>query len=116
MTSGAKGRSRVRKSRKDEERLAKEFGGKRLVQSGARARAKDDSSTQGADISTKSFWIEHKRTERESLSIKLSWLDKVSDGARAKAKDPMLLVTFDRKGHSEDWVLVRKKTFLRLVG
>jgi hypothetical protein len=106
----------VRKSRKDEERLAAEFGGKRLLQSGARRGSKDSISTEGADLTFGSFWVEHKRTEKESLALKREWLTKVFLAATERLKDPAVIITFEGlRGQAEDWVLLPKQVFKRLI-
>ena len=107
---------RVRKSRKDEERLASEFGGRRLLQSGARRGSKDSSATEGADLTFGNFWVEHKRTERDSLALKREWLAKVAAAAAERIKTPALIVTFEgNRGQLEDWVLIPKDVFKRLI-
>lgn len=120
---------RYRKSRKHEERIAAALGGKRLPNSGAKMRSKYskvgkasnvsfrgeklDSEferiTLNGDISQRNFHIEHKSTERESLSIKVEWLDKVSDGAASAGTIPALVITYVSKRVGvppKDWVLI----------
>lgn len=99
-------KERVRHSRKSEERVAGLVGGKRLARSGAKAWSKWDTTTDRGDIANKDFHIEHKETEKDSLSIKRAWLAKVAAGAQAVNKEPVLWVTFHSAGQPpQDWVM-----------
>ena len=98
---------RARRSNKAERRDAKAIGGKRISGSGNRIWSSSRSKTDRGDISTPEFHVEHKRTERESLSIKRDWLEKVADGAEDVSKDPALLIAFERPHEPPyRWVMV----------
>jgi hypothetical protein len=44
------------------------------------------------------------------------WLTKVSEGARRVAKDPGVVLTFEKKGQKpEDWVLIPLEILERLL-
>lgn len=100
---------RYKRSKKHEQRLASKFGGKRLPQSGAKRLSKyairaqtslserPETITLNGDLSIGDFWVEHKRTETETMSIKKDWWLKVCDGARAAGQEPALFVTFEQR-------------------
>lgn len=99
--------NKYKQSKKHEDRLGKRLGGKRLPRSGGLAWSKWDKTTAGGDISAPTLHLEHKRTVRESISIPRDWLKKVCEGARRVAKDPGVVITFEKKGQKpEDWVLI----------
>ena len=116
-----------RQSKKHERRLAERLGGKRLSGSGNRAWSKNTrlgdpkgfhvGRTDQGDIATPEFHFEHKFTRADSLSVKQSWLSKVSEGAKMHLKDPGLIITFqDQYGHPEDeWVAMPLEVYERLM-
>lgn len=114
---------KVKKSRKHENRIASSLGGRTLIQSGAAAPSKwarhlDGSGHESAkgDIRTDDFHIEHKSTEKKSMSLKLEWLNKVREGARRAALYPAIVVTFEKGLRDpEDWVLLPKSVLDRLL-
>lgn len=71
------------------------------------------------DVKTEGFLIECKFTEKKSLSIKGSWLAKITAEAHAQNKDPALAIQIngtENKGLSEtDWVAVPMSVFKRLT-
>ena len=107
---------RYKRSTKHEERLGKRLGGRRLPRSGGLAWSKWDKTTACGDIAVPDFHMEHKRTERGSMSIPKEWMDKVSEGARRVAKDPGIIVTFEKKNAPPvDWVMIPLEVFERLL-
>lgn len=106
---------RVKRSRKNELRIARRLGGKRIVASGARHWGTRDSETAKGDLATPEFHAEHKQTDAASMSLKLAWLQKVAQGARNVAKDPMLVITFEKTADhdQEDYVLLPLEVFER---
>ena len=125
---------RYRKSRKHEERIAKELGGRRLPNSGGKMRSKwskvgkvsnvsfrgekheegFERITLDGDIEQRKFHIEHKSTERHSIGIKEEWLDKVSDGAASTGTTPAVVITYVSKRVGvphKDWVLIPMALF-----
>ena len=106
---------RVKKSKKEEERIAKEMGGRRLPRSGGMQWSKWDKKTAKGDISTPDFHLEHKETEKQSISIKRDWLKKVVEGAQAAMKTPALVVTFIEGRRREDWAMIRLDDLKRLM-
>lgn len=132
-------RNRGKRSRKQEDRLAKELGGRRLPGSGAVRRSKyatvarvsnvsfrgeelsetPERVTLDGDITAAEWHFEHKSTERDSISIKVEWLDKVKHGAVYAGKTPALIVTFVSKrlgAAPSDWVLIPFDVFKRTWG
>jgi hypothetical protein len=123
---------RYKRSKKHEERLAKRLGGRRLPQSGAKQASKSAFAAQmslerkaarvtlNGDFDIGDFWVEHKRTETDTISIKREWWLKVSDGARSEGKEPAIMVTFERKAKPGtkpiDLVLIPLEVFERLRG
>jgi hypothetical protein len=107
-----------RKSKKNEQRLAAELGGRTFRGSGNEAwHCNDPHTTAKGDIKTPSFVIEHKMTVRKSLSLKYEWLKKVAEGAKQQAKDPALIVTFESQDgrKKEDFVVLPLEVFKRLL-
>jgi hypothetical protein len=98
---------RFKRSKKHENRLASQLGGKRLPQSGAKRLSKHvigaqtslDSKpatiTQNGDLALPDFWVEHKRTDTGTMSIKKEWWLKIREGAREAGREPALLITFE---------------------
>lgn len=114
--------NRSKKSQKHEKRLADGLGGRTLRQSGAAPVSKWAKKLGGGHVSeqgdfrTDDFLIEHKSTEKGSMSLKREWLNKVREGAERSARDPAVIITFDRglQKH-EDWVLLPRSVFDKLM-
>ena len=121
---------KYKRSKKHEQRLATRFGGRRLPQSGAKQlsphviAAQTDLGvepprvTLNGDLSIPDFWVEHKRTEKESLSIKKEWWEKVVIGANTAGQQPALFLTFDCRGPYQkpiDLVVLPIEVFERLM-
>lgn len=123
---------RFKRSKKHENRLASRLGGKRLPQSGAKRLSKyalraqtslgeaPSSITMNGDLALRDFWVEHKRTDTGTMSIKKEWWLKLKDGAAAADRDPALIVTFENKASPSskpiDLVLIPLDVFERLRG
>lgn len=118
---------KYRRSKKHEDRIAAELGGRRLPRSGGLPWSPMDAKlsraegskirTLGADIQTKEFMVEHKRTVNKSMSVKLEWLEGVRAGAAGANRHPALAFTFERhSGPPEDWVAVPLSVFKQLIG
>jgi hypothetical protein len=101
-----------RKSRKQEERVAKRVGGRRQPASGALPVP----SLKG-DIREDRFLIEAKRTDAKSLSIKSEWLMKIESQAEAVGKLPA--VSIEIAGTlpmaEKDWCLIPMHVFRSLL-
>jgi len=121
---------RFKRSKKHENRLASRMGGKRLPQSGAKRLSKyalkaqtsleirPDTITMNGDLALPDFWVEHKRTDTGTMSIKREWWEKLVEGARAADREPALFVTFEKKASPSskplDLVLLPLEVFERL--
>jgi len=104
---------RIGKSgRKSEDRLSKTLGGRSRPASGAMDGAK-------GDIGVGQFLIEAKSTTSLSMSLKLDWLVKIAQEARAEHKEPALTVSFVRPDgmpvKDGEWVLVPMARWRELV-
>lgn len=124
--------NRFKRSKKHENRLAERLGGKRLARSGAKPLSrysigaqtsldqKPDTITQNGDLALPDYWVEHKRTDTGTMSIKRDWWEKIRDGARQAARTPMLIVTFEKQSSPSskpiDLVLLPLDVFERLRG
>ncbi len=115
------GHDKVQRSKKHEERLAKMLGGRRLPRSGGKKwspRWEKGGGTDNGDVTTPNFHLEHKRTDAASLSVKREWLDKVAYGARQRAKDPGVVITFETPTRLTstpvEWILLPMSVFERL--
>jgi hypothetical protein len=120
---------RYKRSQKHEERLATKLGGRRLPQSGAKRLSKyalraqtgsdrPETITLNGDLTIGDFWVEHKRTETETMSIKKEWWLKVREGAAAADQEPALFITFETphkpKSKPIDLVVIPLEVFERL--
>lgn len=111
------------RSNRNERRLAKQLGGKRIAKSGGNlwsSRAGGSTGTritEGGDVKTKDFHIENKRTVKDSISVKRAWLDGIRAAAIRAMKDPAIILTFEddlERKPPEDWVAVPISVFERL--
>jgi Holliday junction resolvase len=64
------------------------------------------------DIAGKGFRIEHKMTEKSSISIKGEWLDKIRQEAISKGDIPALALKI---GEREEWVMIDLERFKLLI-
>ena len=88
-------------SDKQENRLAEKSGGRRQPASGALPFAK-------GDVITGELLIEAKATSKKSLSVKKSWLEKITMEAERVQRVPCLAIHFDDANNftEEDWACV----------
>lgn len=112
---------RARRSNKNERRLADRLGGRRVAKSGgtlwSRRSAGETGTgmTKGGDVETRDFFIENKRTEKASMSVKREWLDGIREAAKREMKDPALIMTFEiERRPPEDWIAIPLDVFERL--
>jgi len=96
-----------------ENRIADRLGGKRVSGSGANYHSKGD--VRDVTVKDKTFLIEAKQTKNASISIKWSWLKKISREAEDSNAEPALAIeikggevdsTTDR-----DWILIPARIF-----
>ena len=97
-------------SKNQESRVAKNLKGKRQANSGATPFFK-------GDVSTKHFCIECKTatTEKQSMSIKRDWIDKIKEEAFAMGK-PYWAIAFNFGGlnNSENFYIIDERLFKQL--
>ena len=95
-----------------EHRIADETGGKRVPGSGCSPYAK-------GDVKLKAFLVECKKTEKASLSIKKSWLVKISREAVAIQREPALAIEIQGGPQDavcdRDWVMIPARLFKKLT-
>lgn len=101
-----------KKSQRQEKRLAKQLSGNVVPASGALPGFK-------GDVSTGSFLIEAKRTDKQSISIQREWLTKISLEASQAGKNPAVAVQIGKPqgclaGDCE-WIMVPVEVFKRLT-
>ena len=91
-------------SKKQEDRTAKNLGGKTVPNSGA-------AKFYGGDVKLDDFLIECKTmtTEKQSMSIKKEWLDKTKEEALSQRKR-FYSLAFDFGGN-ENYYVIDEKTF-----
>ena len=108
--------TRAKRSQKHEQRIGESLSGRKIPRSGGRYWSSTDKTTDDGDIGTPDFWIEHKGTTTETMSIKKEYCDKVREGARKNAKDPAVCFTFETPNgrKKEDWMAVPMEVFKRL--
>lgn len=111
-------RTRAKRSNTAERRVASALGGKRIARSGAKSwSASDYKTTDRGDIQTPLLHVEHKRTDRASMSLQREWLEKVTAGARRTDRAPALVVTFDQPHQPpQDWLMLPLEVARRLLG
>ena len=98
-------------SKAQESRVAKQLNGKRQPNSGATAFMK-------GDVKTDQFCIECKTamTEKQSMSIKRDWIDKIKEEAFAIGKPYWAIAfNFGGLGNQETYYVIDEKLFLRLI-
>lgn len=111
------GREKVRRSRRNEARIATALHGRTYSGSGNRRHSDDAKSTKRGDLGTQDFHIEHKgTTNKKSIGIKKEWLEKVTAGAQRVVKDPALAFTFESEDGREqdDYIVLPMDVFRRL--
>ena len=96
------------KVRFHEDRAASVFGGKRHAGSGAFQGLKSDASSDD-------FQIECKRTDKDSLSFKVQWLDKISTEALGVGKIPAMHIELQNCEHHKRWVVIPEQIFQMLL-
>lgn len=106
-------RKRIKASQKQEQRGAKEHGGRVRPGSGSMVAAKGDVRTShGAGVSpvTSGMLIEYKRTDKKSISITIVMLEKIRREALLDGRRPRLGIELGGR----DWVLVPVEDYLEL--
>ena len=94
-----------KKSIKQEKKLAKDLGAKRVPQSGAQI-------TSPSDMVLGKYVIESKATKNKSISLKKEWLDQLKQSPINFGKIPVLIIEFSTK---DRYVIMDNKDFLKIV-
>lgn len=94
-----------RRSRRQEERTAKGFGGRRQPGSG-------NSWSRKGDVSTPILLIENKWTGNNSLTLKAVDLEKITSEATAEGRVPAFVIEL----RGREYVLLTKDDVLELFG
>ena len=99
-----------KKSKIHENNLANKLGGKRQKGSGSVRHHR-------SDVITQELQIECKRTDKESISIKKEWLEKISREALVSNKIPALSIEFGEIEQlvEKSWVAVPANFFAELM-
>lgn len=95
---------------KHEDHLAKTVEGKKTPASGA--------LNKKGDVQTSTTIYEAKSTDSRSLSLKLDWLEKVTDEALRLGKKPILSIYFSgaELPCQKQWFLVDEATYMEIFG
>jgi hypothetical protein len=104
-----------RKSRKQEERTAKDFGGRTQIASGAIDGMKADVKTgvRSIGFNDNDFLIENKYTDNASYSLKKSIWEKIeNESLRDNLRIPLMQIDIQDK----ELVVLNKSDFLSLIG
>jgi hypothetical protein len=110
FTEGA--RQVRRKVTSQEDDAADVIGGKRHLGSGAISGLKSDASSMGWQLEAKMA------TRRQSISVSVEWLSKITYEASVVNKKPILYLTFGNipsdKRMEDTWVVIPKSIFERI--
>jgi hypothetical protein len=109
---------RVKKSTREERKVAKRLGGRTHKRSGGLPWSRHDSTTAQGDVTTPDLHIEHKRAEpgTKSIGVTRAWLAKVTEGAKRRIKTPAMVLHFEKaQGHEEDWLMMPLDVAERLL-
>ena len=124
-------RTQSRGTKPAEKRIARSLGGRRVSGSGATpvsqragvfGRSKfggkaerGKTVTRDGDVATDELHIEHKRTKTNSISVSKKILEKVRRGAARRGATPAMVLTFEGPGGSDDWILLPRSVYSRIV-
>ena len=106
---------RDKNSKKQEERIAEELGGKRVPASGA-IRSKYRGS-EGYDVKSDDYAMELKITDKKSIGLKLEWLEKIVQKANDRGKIPMMVLSYKKAEFPTpaDWVVIPMDLFKKVM-
>ncbi len=91
----------LRRSRAQERRDAKDHGGRVVPGSGCGTFSK-------GDVRTPTTLIENKRTDKQQITIKNDWLEKIRREALAEGRMPVLGIEIGGR----EWVMLPKDDYL----
>lgn len=92
---------RIRRSRKQEKRDARDYGGRVQAGSGCGTFKK-------GDVRTDDLLIENKRTDKQQMTLKAEWLDKIRNEALTEGRIPVVGIEIDGR----EWVLLPKDDYI----
>lgn len=92
------------KSRRQEKKGAKKYGGYTTTGSGNKA--------DKGDVNAGGYKIEFKRTDKKSISVTLEWLEKIKEQAFAARMKPALEIEIQ----DESWTMIPSEDFKLLKG
>lgn len=95
---------RIKRSRKQEKRGAHRFSGKVTPGSGNGEFAK-------GDVRTPHLLIEYKRTDKDSISLKADWLEKIREEAILDGRSPVMGIQVG----GQNWVLIPEDDYVELL-
>jgi Holliday junction resolvase len=100
---------RRRKSSRTQERsVAKSLGGRETIGSGNKG--------QKGDVWAASMMVECKATEKQSMGVKLEWLEKLVKEAFQAAREPVLVLRFlAMKSQARDWAVIPLERYKELL-
>lgn len=99
-----------KKSKKQEKRIANKLNGKRQKGSGAIRHHK-------GDVKTPDLLLEAKRSDKDSISLKKEWLEKISKEALVSGRVPALAIEFGTADilTAARWIAVPENFFQELM-
>ena len=99
-----------KKSKKQEDRIAKKLGGRRQKASGARSFSK-------GDVRCPDLLVEAKRTDGETIRVDKKWLIKITQEAMGYKLTPALSLEFENMPRlvEQDWIAVPSSFLQQLL-
>jgi hypothetical protein len=96
-------------SNRQEKKVAKSLNGRKTANSGATLFSK-------GDVATKYFLIECKTsiTQKQSMSIKKEWLEKIEEEAFSMGK-PYSTLAFNFGDNGENYFVIKEKLFKQFI-
>jgi hypothetical protein len=95
-----------KESIKQEKKLAKDLGAKKVPQSGAQ-------ETSPNDMILGNYVIESKATKGKSINVKKEWLDQVKQSPINYGKIPTLVLDFTKLG--DRYIVMDEKDFKKII-
>lgn len=112
-------RTRFKRSQAAERRSAAALGGRPLPRSGGVRAVQNgtDSPTLEGDFRTRQLHAEHKRTEKDRMSVELAWFEQVVRGASRCSRTPAVVLLFEcLEGRGQEWVFLPFAYFQTISG
>jgi len=103
-------RSVQKTSKLAEQRVAEKVGGVRQPASGAFWSRKGDIKQDRSSVPVKDLLIEHKMTEKKSISLKGDWLEKIFNEALLDGRQPVVAIEL----LGQVWYMTPEEDFLAM--